>query len=139
AARRSAAGADVWARFGREAGRGMRVLAIDPGIAGALGILDAGRFVDVVDMPVMQRGRTSKKQQVNAAELARIVRVWAPDAAVVELVNAMPSIGGKRGMGAASAFNFGESVGVVRGVLAALGIETHYVTPQAWKTRAGLK
>lgn len=118
----------------------MRVVGIDPGTGGALALLDAGRFVEAIDMPTVVRSRSKKstKLMVNGAELARVLRDWQPDAAVVELVNAMPSIGDKRGMGAASAFNFGESAGVVRGVLAALAIETHYVTPQTWKKRSGL-
>lgn len=117
----------------------MRILAIDPGITGAIALLESGHFVAVSDMPTISRSKSSKKQMVNGAELARIVREWAPDAAIVELVNAMPSIGNKRGMGTASSFNFGESAGVVRGVLATLGIETHFVTPQSWKKRAGLR
>lgn len=117
----------------------MRILGIDPGTTGALALLEAGRFVDVADMPVIVRSSRGKKQQVNAAEFAALVRAWVPDAAVVELVQAMPRVGSKAGMGAASAFNFGESAGVVRGVLSALMLETHYVTPQSWKKRAGLK
>lgn len=120
----------------------MVIVGIDPGVTGAIALLDSsgtGGGIAVYDMPTMLRGRTSKKQQVNAAELARIVRDCAPDLAVVEQVNAMPRVGAKAGMGAASAFNFGHSFGVVCGVLAALGIETHYVTPQVWKKRAGLK
>lgn len=118
----------------------MRILGIDPGTTGAIALLDHGNVFEVaVDVPTMQRGISSKKQAINAAELARIVRELRPDVACVELVQAMPPRGNSSGMGAASAFNFGESAGVIRGVLAALGIETHYVTPQSWKTRAGLK
>src|SRR5690606_36470047 len=109
---------------------------VDPGVSGAVALLDGGVCVAVLDMPTVVRSKSGKKQQVNAAELARMVREMEPDFAVVELVNAMPSNG--RGMGAASAFNFGESAGVIRGVLSALSVETHYVTPQAWKKLAGL-
>lgn len=116
----------------------MRILGIDPGIAGAIALIEHGLFVDVADIPTMQRGSTSKKQAINAAELAAIVRCFNPAAACVELVQAMPPRGDKSGMGAASAFNFGESAGVIRGVLAAIGVETHYVTPATWKKRAGL-
>ena len=116
----------------------MRILGIDPGVSGALALLVNNQFDDCSDMPTMLRGKTSKKQMVNAAELAKLVRVMQPDAAVIELVNAMPRTGSSQGMGAASAFNFGESAGIVRGVIGALGIEAHYVTPQTWKRRAGL-
>jgi len=116
----------------------MRVLGIDPGTTGAIALLNDDAFECALDMPTMQRGKTSQKQMINAAELARIVRELRADVACVELVQAMPPRGDKSGMGAASAFNFGESAGVIRGVLAALGIETHYVTPVSWKKRAGL-
>jgi crossover junction endodeoxyribonuclease RuvC len=116
-----------------------RILGIDPGISGAIGVLDdAFKLVAVTDMPTMQRGRTSKKQMVNDVELARIIREYAPDIAIIEQVQAMPRVGSASGMGAASAFNFGDSAGCVRGVVGALGIERHFVVPQAWKKRAGL-
>lgn len=122
----------------REARPVTRILGIDPGISGALGLLLNGRYECVSDMPTMQRGVTSKKQAVNASELAKLIRAFEPHVVVVELVQAMPRVGSSSGMGAASAFNFGESAGVVRGVIAALGLECHYVTPQSWKKRAGL-
>jgi crossover junction endodeoxyribonuclease RuvC len=62
--------------------------------------------------------------------------------AYVEQVNAMPSIPGpdgvRRGMGSSSAFRFGESFGVLKGVLAALGIRYELIAPQTWKKSQGL-
>lgn len=117
----------------------MRILGVDPGITGAIALLDhAFVFESVHDMPTMQRGVTTNKQMVNGAELARLVRELRPDCAVVELVNAMPGRGEAAGMGAASAFNFGDCAGCVRGVLGALGIPMHLVVPVVWKKRAGL-
>jgi len=116
----------------------MRIAAIDPGITGALALLEDGVYRAVVDMPTMARSKTGKKQQVNAAHVATVLQGWSPDAVVIEFVQAMPRVGSKAGMGAASAFNFGESAGVVRGVVATLGLEAHFVTPQSWKKRAGL-
>ncbi len=52
--------------------------------------------------------------------------------AVVERVSAMP------GNGAVSMFNFGRSYGDVRGVIGALDIPLHFVTPQKWKKHFGL-
>lgn len=119
----------------------MRIIGIDPGTTGALAMLQAGTFVTADDMPVMARSKakSSKKLQVNAAALTLLLSQWHPDAVVIELVNAMPRVGSKAGMGAASAFNFGASFGIVQGVVAALGLQAHYVTPQTWKKRAGLR
>jgi crossover junction endodeoxyribonuclease RuvC len=136
----------------------MRILGIDPGLSGALGLLGDGfKYLECADIPLMQRGKTTGKQMINDAELAKIIATWRPELIVVELVNAAPRIPGQkpcpsckqaRGMGAASAFNFGDSAGVIRGIVGTIAvlaetlgaprIERHFVTPQSWKTRAGL-
>lgn len=126
----------------------MRIIGIDPGISGAIGLITAqSRFVDVHDIPTMLANKTGNKQQVNVAELTRILRAIVTDNqgdihAVMERVTAMPSIPGingeRRGMGAASAFSFGRCVGHIEGVLAALGIPVEFVTPQQWKRAMNL-
>jgi crossover junction endodeoxyribonuclease RuvC len=50
-----------------------------------------------------------------------------PDACVIELVSSRP------GQGVASMFNFGMSFGVAIGVVQALNIPLHFVTPTKWK------
>jgi len=105
------------------------LMGIDPGVSGALAVLDGERLVDVYDMPTMQDG---KRRQVNAAAVAKLIRAHSPAAVVVEAVHSMP------GQGVASSFAFGQSLGAIHGVVAALGIPLHTVTPQSWKRRAGL-
>lgn len=110
-------------------------IGIDPGLSGALVQLRNSDMAvcDVADMPVM--ALTGKRNQVNAAELAKILRPWAEDgvtAAYLEQVGAMP------GQGVSSMFGFGTSYGIVQGVLAALQIPMVLVTPQGWKKRAGI-
>ncbi len=113
-------------------------IGIDPGLSGAIAFLkDDGELISVVDMPVM--AGTGKRQQVNAAELVRILNPfpdvkWAPNSqiAYVERVSAMP------GQGVSSMFSFGTSYGIVLGVLAALQIPVVLVHPATWKKRAGL-
>jgi len=109
----------------------MLTIGIDPGNTGAIAFLaDDGELNRVVDMPLMANG---KKQQLNAAELTRILVGAAGNArAVVEKVGAMP------GQGVSSMFNFGMGYGVIQGVLAASGIPYTLVTPQKWKREAGL-
>ena len=111
----------------------MRV-GIDVGISGAIAFLnDDLSLVGVFDMPVMVL--SAKKQQVNASELGKLLRVWLCDVPVentmayVERVSAMP------GQGVASMFNFGVSYGVIQGVLGALQIPIVLVTPRSWKKR----
>lgn len=107
----------------------MRVLGVDPGAAGALAMLDTELSALVVcDMPnaIVKTGRTSRVQ-ISEFWLATQLETWQPDRAWIERVHAMPK------QGVSSSFSFGLSYGVVRGVLAGLGIPTQLVTPQEWK------
>ena len=112
-------------------------IGIDPGITGAIAILkDDLTCIEVIDMPAMALG--VNHQQVNAAELAKIIAYRARKTDVsetsvfLEQVNAMP------GQGVTSMFNFGMSYGIVIGVCAALGFPLVLVRPTAWKKIAGL-
>ena len=101
---------------------GFTILGIDPGLKGALAFYapEAPRFVTVDDMPVV-------KQEVDPAALKRRIAQIGPDVAIVERVAARP------GQGVASMFNFGCGYGMVQGVIAALEIPIHPVTPGKWK------
>jgi len=106
------------------------IIGIDPGNTGAIAFMTpAGHLVEVVDMPLMANG---KKQQINGAQLKKIIDCYPVEAAVVEKVGAMP------GQGVSSMFNFGMGFGVILGVLAGAGIPATMATPQAWKKAAGL-
>jgi crossover junction endodeoxyribonuclease RuvC len=109
-------------------------IGIDPGITGAMVLLDEdNQLSDMLDMPTMPV--KGKRQQVNAAKLAQVLRGWITDSfatAYLEQVAAMPK------QGVSSMFSFGVSYGIVQGVLATLGIPVVLVTPQQWKRRAGL-
>lgn len=104
------------------------IIGIDPGNTGAIAFLEeCGSLFKVEDMPIMANG---KKNQVNAAELARLLSIPDITVAVVERVSAMP------GQGVSSMFNFGMGYGVIQGVLAANKIPFHLITPQKWKKAA---
>jgi len=64
--------------------------------------------------------------------LASMIRRYAPSMAVIERVSAMPK------QGVVSVFGFGRSYGEARGVVGALNIPMHLVTPQKWKKHFGL-
>jgi crossover junction endodeoxyribonuclease RuvC len=103
------------------------ILGIDPGISGAIAFyfpMVTDRIA-VADMPVAGR-------EINAHELARAIRIHRPTMAVMEKVSAMP------GQGVVSMFNFGRSYGDVRGVVSAMDIPLHLVTPQRWKKHFSL-
>lgn len=106
-------------------------LGVDPGQTGAIAALADGVPAGFIDMPTF--ARKAGGQQVDAASLAaklRDVLMQHPGAyvvAILEQVNAMPD------QGSASGFRFGQSDGIVRGVLGALGIGFVEVPPATWK------
>lgn len=106
----------------------MIVIGIDPGLSGAIALLSNGVFQGVEDMPTVPKG-TGRKQQVNAAALAELLRDYDAGVIYVERVSAMPK------QGVSSTFAFGESFGVIRGVASALCMSLEFVTPQVWKRR----
>jgi crossover junction endodeoxyribonuclease RuvC len=108
-------------------------IGIDPGLSGAIVVLEDDLPTEWYRMPTMKTGSANR---VNASALAAIVRRTIFDdeetRAYVELVSSMP------GQGVASMFSFGHSAGVIQGVLGAYRMPVKMVTPQSWKKRAGL-
>ena len=108
----------------------MRIFGIDPGIAGAIAILDDKTIFDVIDLPTMSDGKKNKKQ-LNSAHLSQYISNNILDinksVVVVEQVNAMP------GQGVTSMFNFGQSFGVIKGICSALKLPIYFVRPVKWK------
>lgn len=108
-------------------------LGIDPGITGALALLnDRDELCSLFDMPIMPFGKN--KQQVNPAELTKVIGAMGANNSIayVEMVSAMP------GQGVTACFNFGMGYGIIQGILASLGLPMILVTPGSWKKRAGL-
>lgn len=110
----------------------MITIGIDPGLSGAIGVLNEGRYVDVIDMPVVSKGSGSVKSEVDPAGLIKILRSYAPAdeyvMAVLERVNAMP------GQGVSSVFSLGDSFGCARSAIAACRFEMTYIAPSKWKS-----
>lgn len=99
------------------------ILGIDPGASGAMAFYfpKAPQLVSAEDLPAIN-GR------ITAAALYERIFQMGPDYAVVEAVHSMP------GQGVASTFKFGRACGTIDGVLGALKVPVHYVTPSKWKS-----
>ena len=108
----------------------MRIIGIDPGLSGAIAILEDNKVIELFDMPVMSDGKKNKRQ-LNSAHLVKLIRDNIKDSQditmVVEQVNAMP------GQGVTSMFNFGQTFGAIKGICAALGLPIFFVRPAKWK------
>tara|TARA_B100000965_G_C19512328_1_gene722512 strand:+ start:564 stop:1043 length:480 start_codon:yes stop_codon:yes gene_type:complete len=108
----------------------MIIIGIDPGISGAISIIENKKIIDVYDTPTMIDGKKNKRQ-INSAQVTNIIKERLNSGkevvVVVEHVNAMP------GQGVTSMFNFGQSFGVIKGICAALSIPIYFVRPSKWK------
>ena len=108
----------------------MRIIGIDPGLSGAIAILEDNKIKELFDMPVMPDGKKNKRQ-LNSALLVKLIKDSIKNledtVMVVEQVNAMP------GQGVTSMFNFGQTFGAIKGICAALGLPIFFVRPAKWK------
>jgi crossover junction endodeoxyribonuclease RuvC len=101
-------------------------IGIDPGQTGAIALVThTGVLSDVVPMP-------TQDSEVVGSQLAEILETYRDSISdrvvvVIEQVNSMP------GQGVSSTFKFGKSFGIALGVVQALQLPLHRVTPQAWK------
>ena len=104
-------------------------IGIDPGNSGAVVVLCDGNPVAWLNMPLLKVGTNTR---VNAAQLAYFLAPYKKAPVFLELVHFV------HGQGGSSSFTFGEAAGVVRGLAQGLGHPLTMVTPQKWKTAAGL-
>ena len=108
----------------------MKIIGIDPGLSGAIAILENNKVLNLFDMPVMSEGKKNKRQ-LNSSHLVNLIKENIEQneevAVVVEQVNAMP------GQGVTSMFNFGQTFGAIKGVCAALELPIFFVRPSKWK------
>jgi len=108
----------------------MKIIGIDPGLSGAIAILENNKVLSMFDMPVMSEGKKNKRQ-LNSSQLVNLIKENIKEneeiTVVVEQVNAMP------GQGVTSMFNFGQTFGAIKGVCAALKLPIFFVRPSKWK------
>lgn len=113
----------------------MMVLAFDPGIEGAYAWHYGPTVTPLIsDLPVMGKGAS---RQLNVAELSADLRSLIrthglPVTAIIEAVHSMPK------QGVSSMFKFGQALGSLHGICAALEIPILPVSPASWKRAMGL-
>jgi hypothetical protein len=113
----------------------LNYLGIDPGLGGALGLIDAnGKFVGLWDVPVIQVGKGTRRVVDGVALFLLLQQRCAFAIPFLEKVGGLPR------QSAPAAFNFGYGYGlIVQGLHALRSLDpdrfpVHYqVTPQAWK------
>lgn len=116
----------------------MHYIGIDPGLTGAIALLNDKALVAVNDLPTMPvgKGEGRVKNQINAAAfhqllLGMLAQVEPQEdgkpTVFIEKVSSMPD------QGIAGAFSLGDTVGTLRGVTVACALPIEWITPQAWK------
>lgn len=118
----------------------MRLVSIDPGISGALALLEQlegplPMVREVHDMPIMPRKKDGSGHQVSPAALSHLLKSLRPEIVVIEQISGVGAAGEQR-MGNSGALNYGIGFGVVWGCCA--GYATIFVLPRAWKKRQGI-
>ena len=110
----------------------MKVVAVDPGLSGALAFIEVQDStvvgLGVLDMPII---KLATRIIVDGGDVAAWLRGRQPDVCVVEQVGAMPH------QGVVSMFSFGRALGTVEGVIHAAGLRLERVTPAIWQRATG--
>lgn len=128
--------------LGPKRGIGEKLIAVDPGIRGALAFYDpaAGRM-DIVGMPVQQivlKGKPKKNGQrptrdvIDEVELACTLRLFA-DLGYRKIF--VEKVGGMPGQSAPNAFTFGYGCGLILGIARCLDLEIERADPSVWKAK----
>lgn len=93
-------------------------IGVDPGVNGAIAVIINNKLVGVCDL--------------KPAALLSMCLTMPSATFVVEEVHSSPA------MGVANAFTFGESFGMVKGIIEGMGCNVMFVPPQRWKGVFGL-
>lgn len=105
------------------------VLGVDPGLEGALAVLDIDGAISILDLPTTGIGT---KRCLDEHGISRWLGNYSIDHAYIEYVSAMP------GWGSGGSFRFGMSFGILRAIVSLRGIPYTLVTPAKWKKHFAL-
>lgn len=115
----------------------MYVLGIDQGLDGAIALVDGENVIQLHDIPSEPNGSNGQiKRRVDAAALRSLIRSALSGRAQETLIvmEAQQSFGME---GRSSLFWFGETVGVIRGLVAGYHVAPG-LSPNRWKRAYGL-
>ena len=115
----------------------MLIIGIDPGISGAICFMEKGRIIDVIDMPSMADGKKNKKQ-VNGSQVFNEISTYTKDKSIEDIKVIIEHVSAMPGQGVTSMFNFGQSLGILKGVCSAMKLSMHFVRPVKWKKHFNL-
>lgn len=104
----------------------MNIVGVDPGLSGALAMIDTDDWtIRIEDMP--REVGMAGKNAVSPTGVVNLMNRFVPDYVFVEEVWSSPQ------MGVTSAFSFGRSLGIILGASASRSMLT-LVKPTVWKS-----
>ena len=117
----------------------MIALGIDPGLTGAVALVDATGRCRVEQLPtVALSGAGMVKRRIDGHKLGQQVRSWCPVGdRVVVAIEALRTVGW-RGNAAQTQDSLMRTVGAIEGVLDMLRLPFRSVEPQVWKGFYGI-
>lgn len=106
------------------------IIGIDPGLTGAICIIEFDKIINIFDMPVKHNGDNAKVK--NIVDPKKLYDLLVPytnkqTLAQLEFVASRPS------NSPSSCFSLGDSYGCIRAVLDCLDIDVKFITPAKWK------
>jgi crossover junction endodeoxyribonuclease RuvC len=111
----------------------MRALGIDPGLSGALAVVEfidgVPMLIDATDMPVVGTGA---KARVDIIAAAQWIKSHNPAVAFIERAQAFPE------QGASSGFIYGRAAGAIEAVVTLCSIQMTLVEASVWKRQLNL-
>jgi crossover junction endodeoxyribonuclease RuvC len=105
-----------------------KIVGIDPGLEGAVAVLEDGFLNDAFDLPHVDKVLDARELAVRLQEM----NLDTHDIVVVERVSAFPQ------NGSIGNFKLGYSFGCISGVVKSLGLAMDTTAPAMWKKRLGL-
>jgi hypothetical protein len=120
------------------------LIAIDPGISGALAFFGPADRISVHDMPVRLKQTVSKvKNEIDPTALQRLLRERVPadekGLVVMESMNAFMGSGEKRLGSMASQASLAATKAVICAVCELSGFDMAFVSPREWQRAFGIK
>lgn len=106
----------------------MIIVGIDPGLDGGIACFDTDeQLIKASPMPTLSGAKG--KRNISLHGVKALLEEAKPSLVIMEQVSARP------GQGVTSVFTFGYGLGLVEGIIFALGIPLRYVAPQTWQKK----
>ena len=111
---------------------------LDPGLDGALCMIDGSSIITVIGMRVLKLSKgKGTKREIDAHAWLNLLRSFAGGGLTVDRVF-IERVSPRPGEGTVSSFKFGRGFGQVEMACIAMGWPIEYVTPQKWKRALAL-